>query len=1226
MASKKQIEALTIPKVTRDRSVLLKAHGFWSEKEILFNPTPDIVLLDPALNAAGLLGLIEDYKQTLLASDIAKEIKRGCERNNTDLLGLMTRKTSYLKERFKLQCIPAFDRPENRGGENVEWALVSQLFARENPQPDAQVTELATMIANAAKETVSVIRWNRGTSARYMLLHPTLTQALRGWSNHNVSIETILDIVSSALWGVIHNQQLIGFNKWRAQNIEVVNLLKRAGVQLSNVERQREVIQICNFSNACGLLLARASAKGLLVLPAYCEPKRLLWNDRRIESFNHPTHNEKYGTFLRRMLLSSTMQTPADIPLNIWELLDKGIVPNRGVLNTMLVPVLRDYAREHEFSDLKPFPLEQLHGQKRRRKETPAAWSLAWLRAQDIPAPWLRFAEIADLASDAGDKFRAERIHHVLGWAWFERRFACPADVKVTDLCDPHRPSRHDTLQASIQRLDTNSKWERWNNIEYVFGRVFNTLTLEPESVRMLLPTNPFANIDNPFRSAARNKTPRGRLPTVIHEAMLQVLLSPDENGNATFSFVRDTLGWDWFNWRNPQTEEYERVWCPSRATALAFELLLPPRNVQVRWLDEGLMDTHIWDLDRDAYIENTHPLKDWKHPSGCSHLDLYRRNSGILQPAYDPVFGTESICIFINTNKTQMWDPSRKTGYELLWPRGDELGNVPESQERRRWLSRPYEVIEYQMRFVKKYDPRPTPVTFIDAPDDAERVNKKFAEQLPYFVPVFRDLTGSYSRGQEEIYIPVTRAKIEMLFSALAVETEERLRAEGIKATLTKAAKGNDGYKGRKCLFDMHSLRVAGITRLIEMGVPMHIIAEFFSGHATIAQVVHYQKHEIGYIHKRFLEAAKQAEVLGDFEALFEKIIAESSGFLVGNIAYGAHVPPDLAVQRPWSGWKTVDGGACPLGGTACEIGMLDDINNEITSRDNWVPVRGCGNCRFFMSGPPFMLQQAHKLNELMIELRTMAKQVRHFREREFEITLPNERQNIIEKREIRSKTEEIERQMEPLVREWYNRYLIFQESLEKLDDWNALVRQHRGSGERAPLMLVSHGTNEQIDDQLSIASEKVCEFTLVRETLRQAQLTGGLERAGPLPKAAILQFIDRILVEEDPKHLLVSIRDEKTRLKAAYLLAEALATMAGDDAVQDAFDHGTKLHIPNQQVHCELMGVVREVIDRARRSNQPTLEEPMQSTLHDSALSDVLQPPEEGVIKALAQGKDSD
>jgi hypothetical protein len=408
-----------------------------------------------------------------------------------------------------------------------------------------------------------------------------------------------------------------------------------------------------------------------------------------------------------------------------------------------------------------------------------------------------------------------------------------------------------------------------------------------------------------------------------------------------------------------------------------------------------------------------------------------------------------------------------------------------------------------------------------------------------------------------------------------------------------------------------MHSLRVAGITRLIEMGIPMQVIAEFFSGHATVAMVTHYKKHEIGYIQKRFLEAAKQAEVLGDFGTLFEKIVSESSGFLVGNIAYGTRVPADLAVQRPWSGWKTVDGGACPLGGTACEIGMLSEMPDDIGSKEVWGPVSGgCGNCVYFTSGPPFLLQQAHKLNELMFELRAMAKQARQLRERAFKITLPDERQNAIEKREIKSKIEEIERQMEPFVREWYNRFLMFQESLKKLDNWNALVCEHKRSQEPAPLMLVSHATGNELDDQLSIASERVGEFTLVRETLRQAQLTGGIERAGPLPKSAVSQFVDRILVEEDPKYLLVSIRDEETRLKAAYLLAEALAALAGDDAVQDALDHGTKLRLSNQQTHDELMNIVHKVIDYARKPTQFSLEDALQQGQDIQSLSDILAP----------------
>ena len=88
------------------------------------------------------------------------------------------------------------------------------------------------------------------------------------------------------------------------------------------------------------------------------------------------------------------------------------------------------------------------------------------------------------------------------------------------------------------------------------------------------------------------------------------------------------------------------------------------------------------------------------------------------------------------------------------------------------------------------------------------------------------------------------------------------------------------------------------------------------------------------------------------------------------------------------------------------------------------------------------------------------------------------------------------------------------------------------------------------------------------------------------------------------------MSIHDDETRLKTAYLLAEALAALAGDDAVQDALDRGTKLRLPNQQAHHELMSVVHKVIDFARKPNQPSLEDLVQPKPRSLSLPGSLQP----------------
>ncbi len=90
---------------------------------------------------------------------------------------------------------------------------------------------------------------------------------------------------------------------------------------------------------------------------------------------------------------------------------------------------------------------------------------------------------------------------------------------------------------------------------------------------------------------------------------MIDILLNPDKDGNPTYSWVRDYLKYDWFEWSDPKTGRKQNVWCPSRSACLALLLTLPIRQKQARWLDRGLLDQYIWNIDTDKWEQNMHIL-----------------------------------------------------------------------------------------------------------------------------------------------------------------------------------------------------------------------------------------------------------------------------------------------------------------------------------------------------------------------------------------------------------------------------------------------------------------------------------------------------------------------------------------------------------------------------------------------------------------------------------------
>ncbi|RBJ72307.1 hypothetical protein C3L29_035105, partial [Pseudomonas sp. MWU12-2534b] len=167
----------------------------------------------------------------------------------------------------------------------------------------------------------------------------------------------------------------------------------------------------------------------------------------------------------------------------------------------------------------------------------------------------------------------------------------------------------------------------------------------------------------------------------------------------------------------------------------------------QARWLDRGLLDEHIWDVGQHQYVVNKHSLRKWRYPDGSTHRQRYGRPSGVLQPLVDPMLEEEELGIFINTNKTQMWDPSSRRGYELPWPNIREDHDSSIASQTAQWLNRPYTLIAQQIDWMNQYHPDPVPISFADSISDRLQVNDKYVDLLPAFTPLFADLSNDYYR-----------------------------------------------------------------------------------------------------------------------------------------------------------------------------------------------------------------------------------------------------------------------------------------------------------------------------------------------------------------------------------------------------------------------------------------------------------------------------------------------
>ena len=1153
--------------VTTDITKLAKTTGFWSKREVVFNQDPDaVVLLDPDLTIKDARRLIEKILQKELNISLRHWIDKGMSPTKTRDFKSMLMKPAALRSTFNLKKSYVFDNPKFKSAlvRKKSWLGVYEWLNKTFSTEEEQKTEFVELLTSAVIEAPDFISDSAPGAYIFQLKNKYFQKSLESWELKGLRMKEVVESLIST-WSpenlsTIPNQECTDvLNSWSANGLVVPNSQEVTFSKLKAIRCATEVF--LGLLRISGKLLFAPNMHMHRLLMQYSAPKEFREKVLIFNTFN--TLNTADAKSLTGTIYgASTVENLEDIPENLREMvLSYPCVSN---LNRAFTACLSKLSYEHGG---KPYQIKGLHGLRAKGGKS-RSYTTAWLKElKEIPPAWIKFSETLDIVSHNGQSARRSSIRPTIEWAWFERGFRKPSDITVTDLRDPHNPQRKDTLIAHISGQDIKDYWGKWQLIELSFKRIHNYSKLYENE---FLPSNPFASLENPFKSRSsknKNATHRLRIPNNHHEAMLQVLLSPDEKGMPTFSFVKDSLKWFWFDWENKVTGEVERTWCPSVARCLAFMMMLVPRSKQARWLDQGLLDERIWDVESSAYVENIHELRNWRHPStGKTHIDTYGRPSGVLQPIMDDYSDQKSGCIFVNTNKTSMWDPDNKIGYELWWPRSDQLldSDIAQKIDQAKYIDRPYLLIEAQLAWLAKYDPFPVPITFEDVPGDNYNLNEK--ESYPYFTPLFRDLSsiGHSKSTRRVIFTPAPKGKLERLFCAVAVEAERLLREQGLEAILTVPHKSNPSYKGRKCIYDLHSLRVYGLSYLLEIGVPL-TVAQMIMGHASPTMTLHYNKHSSDFVRSVIAGKISSTDILGDWTDIISdgqeglrKFVVMNSGFRKN------HIPHEIIDDADFTGFTSCHGGICIVGGTGCANGEVKEEHRS--SRRNtkieYQPVRGgCGNCRFFATTPAQLFDHQMVINEMMITIRSVGKKQTVIADKLSDLQWENEgncKVNI-EIEGLKTQMEDIERQIEPLVREWLNRVNMAKETINNLDSFISFVREQKG--DKGGLMLISPSTCDDVAPEIEFRMEKTGEFELARQTLLAAHMSGGVEQASELSRLQVRNFIDQIMIHDDPKHLLLKIASEKVRDKVAFLLSEAMVATVGPDTVQKALDKNVGL-----------------------------------------------------------------
>lgn len=450
--------------------------------------------------------------------------------------------------------------------------------------------------------------------------------------------------------------------------------------------------------------------------------------------------------------------------------------------------------------------------------------------------------------------------------------------------------------------------------------------------------TNPISPAEIPAQDVQPGQTNRLAMPARWVEILKDILTRDD------CRWAKETFDVDWFHWHNPATGQRERIWNPVRAYAVLMKLLLPLRTHQVRMLDSGEGDPEIINPTTGRWERNSLDLAIFKEPQGFLHR------------IWDGTRTSWFTGLFINTNKTQeRVSGDIEAGYVIPW-QNDEV--IELALMLRDWQT--------------KYNPIVAPTPFSELGDSANS-SDDVVRRTPNRYYLFRDACG------ESRHVPVTIGRLRRFWLSLCLELERELVRRNIRNEDGTKIEIIDSYQNDKpatSIFDLHSLRVTGLTAFVQAGVPIHILSQLVAGHATILMTLYYARIEIGHITNVLNDAqAKMQENAQNEMTAFIRSLSVSESAL--RTAFNSLDGLRSAKCTQPGIYRFMDHGICPNGQTKCAEGGEALVDQK--DRKHYGPVRGgdlnCPLCRFFITGPQFLIGLVARFNELSHQLSELSK-----------------------------------------------------------------------------------------------------------------------------------------------------------------------------------------------------------------------------------------------------------
>ncbi|WP_219704206.1 VPA1269 family protein [Marinomonas lutimaris] len=393
------------------------------------------------------------------------------------------------------------------------------------------------------------------------------------------------------------------------------------------------------------------------------------------------------------------------------------------------------------------------------------------------------------------------------------------------------------------------------------------------------------------------------------------------------------------------EKNEFVDMWNPILTYTYLIMLELPLRKIQVICLDSGEGDSEKFDHISGNWLANEGP-----HACYWKRVKSKRTERGFINKIYSQGIGIPAL--YINTNKTADIGTGfgENSGYIIPWSNSEV---IKLANELRDWQ--------------EKYNPVTKPKKYADISSSvfSTKTGKVVSNQIPDRFYLFRNPESSFNTSDE----PPSESILFKFWFELMAELENRLKEVGeYQKIITKWSKTG---QPETSIFTPHGLRAAGLTSLIENGVPIEILSKIVAGHTSIIMTLHYIKFNPAKINDILNGAQKKLEdnQQGDYANWLKSTSYEDA------LKYTVTNNDDSffsTMENKDSIFETNAIGICPYSGTRCsDGGQL--IRKIKTNKSGFSAIYGsveagdCLNCRHFITGAPWLIPLWLKGNKLL-------------------------------------------------------------------------------------------------------------------------------------------------------------------------------------------------------------------------------------------------------------------